>query len=30
MYAQMVKTDATRVLGLDEMDPQERAFQERI
>ena len=30
MYAQMVKTDATRVLALDEMDPQERAFQERI
>ncbi|MGL4325405.1 MAG: 1,2-phenylacetyl-CoA epoxidase subunit PaaA [Beijerinckiaceae bacterium] len=30
MYAQMVKTDATRVRALDEMDPQERAFQERI
>ena len=30
MYAQMVKTDATRVRSLDEMDPQERAFQERI
>ncbi len=30
MYAQMVKTDADRVRALDEMDPQERAFQERI
>src|SRR5580658_1929040 len=30
MYAQMVKTDAARVRSLDEMDPQERAFQERI
>ena len=30
MYAQMVKTDADRVKSLDEMEPQERAFQERI
>ncbi|MCG6858635.1 MAG: 1,2-phenylacetyl-CoA epoxidase subunit A [Salaquimonas sp.] len=30
MYAQMVKTDADRVKSLDEMDPQERAFQQRI
>ena len=30
MYAQMVKTDAARVRPLDEMEPQERAFQERI
>ena len=30
MYAQMVKTDAARVRSLDEMEPQERAFQERI
>ncbi|MCA8933557.1 MAG: 1,2-phenylacetyl-CoA epoxidase subunit A [Rhodospirillaceae bacterium] len=30
MYAQLVKTDADRVKSLDEMDPQERAFQERI
>ena len=30
MYAQMVKTDADRLRGLDELDPQERAFQERI
>jgi ring-1,2-phenylacetyl-CoA epoxidase subunit PaaA len=30
MYAQMVKTDAARVRSLDEMDPAERAFQERI
>ncbi len=30
MYAQMVKTDADRVKTLDEMAPQERAFQERI
>jgi ring-1,2-phenylacetyl-CoA epoxidase subunit PaaA len=30
MYAQMVKTDAPRVKSPDEMDPQERAFQERI
>ncbi len=30
MYAQMVKTDADRVRALDEMTPQERAFQERI
>jgi ring-1,2-phenylacetyl-CoA epoxidase subunit PaaA len=30
MYAQMVKTDAARVRRLDEMEPRERAFQERI
>jgi len=30
MYAQMVKTDADRVKDLEEMTPQERAFQERI
>jgi len=30
MYAQMVKTDAAHVRSLDEMDPVERAFQERI
>jgi ring-1,2-phenylacetyl-CoA epoxidase subunit PaaA len=30
MYAQMVKTDADRVKTLEEMAPQERAFQERI
>jgi ring-1,2-phenylacetyl-CoA epoxidase subunit PaaA len=30
MYAQMVKTDADRVRSLGEMNPQERAFQERI
>ncbi|MEB8386476.1 1,2-phenylacetyl-CoA epoxidase subunit A [Rhodobacteraceae bacterium KMM 6894] len=30
MYAQMVKTDADRVKNLDEMSPQERAFQDRI
>jgi ring-1,2-phenylacetyl-CoA epoxidase subunit PaaA len=30
MYAQMVKTDAPRVKSRDDMDPQERAFQERI
>lgn len=30
MYAQMVKTDAAKVKSLDEMDPVERAFQERI
>lgn len=30
MYAQMVKTDAPRVKSPDDMDPQERAFQERI
>jgi ring-1,2-phenylacetyl-CoA epoxidase subunit PaaA len=30
MYAQMVKTDAARVRSLDELSPQERAFQERI
>ena len=30
MYAQMVKTDSARVRSLDEMDPQERAFQERV
>ena len=30
MYAQMVKTDSARVKTLDEMDPIERAFQERI
>lgn len=30
MYAQQVKTGASRVKSLDEMDPQERAFQERV
>ncbi|MDE2577211.1 MAG: 1,2-phenylacetyl-CoA epoxidase subunit A [Hyphomicrobiales bacterium] len=30
MYAQMVQTDATHVRKLDEMSPEERAFQERI
>lgn len=30
MYAQIVKTDSNRVKSLDEMDTQERAFQERI
>ena len=30
MYAQMVKTDGARIRSLDEMDPQERAFQERV
>ncbi|KAA1184774.1 1,2-phenylacetyl-CoA epoxidase subunit A [Rhizobium tropici] len=30
MYAQMVKTDVARIRSLDEMDPQERAFQERV
>src|SRR5215831_11890989 len=30
MYAQMVTTDATHVKALDEMSPDERAFQERI
>jgi ring-1,2-phenylacetyl-CoA epoxidase subunit PaaA len=30
MYAQMVKTDADRVKRLDEMSPEERAFQERV
>ena len=30
MYAQEVKTDSTRVRSLDELDPRERAFQERI
>ena len=30
MYAQMVKSTGSRVKTLDEMDPQERAFQERI
>ncbi len=30
MYAQMVTSDADRVRALDEMGPQERAFQERI
>ena len=30
MYAQMVKTDSNRVKSLDEMDMQERSFQERI
>ena len=30
MYAQMVKTDADRVKSLDEMEPVERAFQQRI
>ena len=30
MYAQMVKSGVDKVKSLDEMDPQERAFQERI
>ena len=30
MYAQMVKTDGARVRSLDEMEPEERAFQERV
>ncbi|MDC1481502.1 1,2-phenylacetyl-CoA epoxidase subunit A [Ascidiaceihabitans sp.] len=30
MYAQMVKSTGTGVKSLDEMEPQERAFQERI
>lgn len=30
MYAQMVKTDSNKVKALDEMSPEERAFQERI
>ena len=30
MYAQMVKTESKRIKTLEEMDPQERAFQERI
>ncbi|MDD9908452.1 MAG: 1,2-phenylacetyl-CoA epoxidase subunit A [Ahrensia sp.] len=30
MYAQMVKSTGTGVKSLDEMDPRERAFQERI
>jgi len=30
MYAQMVKSTGTGVKALDEMEPQERAFQERI
>jgi ring-1,2-phenylacetyl-CoA epoxidase subunit PaaA len=30
MYAQMVKTDNSRVASLDEMSPRDRAFQERI
>ncbi len=30
MYAQLVKTDGKGVKALDEMDPQERAFQERV
>lgn len=30
MYAQMVKSTGEGVRSLDEMDPQERAFQERI
>lgn len=30
MYAQMVKTDSARVRSLDEMDPEERSFQERV
>src|SRR6188508_912113 len=30
MYAQMVKTDGARVRSLEEMEPVERAFQERI
>jgi len=30
MYAQMVKTDGKNVKSIDEMDEQERAFQERV
>jgi ring-1,2-phenylacetyl-CoA epoxidase subunit PaaA len=30
MYAQQIKTDANRVKSLDEMEDEERAFQERI
>ncbi|MDM7256005.1 MAG: 1,2-phenylacetyl-CoA epoxidase subunit A [Paracoccus sp. (in: a-proteobacteria)] len=30
MYAQMVKTDSNKVKTLEEMSPEERAFQERI
>ncbi len=30
MYAQMVKTDADKVKALQEMTPEERAFQERV
>ena len=30
MYAQLVKTDGTGVKRLEDMDPQERAFQERV
>ena len=30
MYAQMVKSDAVRVRSIEEMDPRERAFQQRI
>jgi ring-1,2-phenylacetyl-CoA epoxidase subunit PaaA len=30
MYAQLVQTDSTHVRSLDEMPPEERAFQERI
>ena len=30
MYAQMVKTDSDRVKGLEDMSPEERAFQERV
>ena len=30
MYAQMIKSTGKGVKSLDEMDPQERAFQERI
>jgi ring-1,2-phenylacetyl-CoA epoxidase subunit PaaA len=30
MYAQLVNTDAKKVKSLAEMEPQERAFQERI
>jgi len=30
MYAQMIKTDAKRVRGLEEMAPEEQAFQKRV
>jgi len=30
MYAQMVKTDGKNVKSIDEMDAQERVFQERV
>lgn len=30
MYAQMIKSTGQGVKSLEEMDPQERAFQERI